>query len=197
MLDIEIFSVDKPIYQNGKKIGEIPHLVLGQYAPLESSDKQAINLAYTELSASHHTNFEKAIHKLGQLFFASTLIYQIQHTLHPLARQQMFNLLKQVHPETIQSREILLQQQQALLTSLHQKFQPIQMIAMMKNLTEKESQKRQNHETTPIQDEIFARGISKCTQSIRDLPTNDKTPLIQKLCKRSTHRGQPCTYSRS
>lgn len=195
MLDIEIFSVDKPIYYNKKQIGTMPHISLGTYTAPTQADQKVINSFYEELTPAHRSIFDMMIRTLGQAFFASSLVHAIEESHHPLARQQMLHVLRDVHPMPFTSHESLLAQQQHILNTLHKSFRPTHMVAMMMDMKSMHDEAVKAGEVDVLQDEIFARGIAKCVQSIRDLPEKEKTPQIQRFCKRSTHRWKNLDYS--
>jgi len=197
MLDIQIFSVDKPLYHDGKKVGTMPHISLGTYTQPTQADKEIINSFYNELSPAHRSIFNIMIRSLGQSFFASSLVNAIEESHNPFARQQMLHFLREVHPTPFQSQETLLAQQQQILNTMHKGFRPTHMVAMMMDMKSMHDEAVRAGEVNAIQDEIFARGIAKCVQSIQDLPEKEKTPQIQRLCKRGTHRWREFNYSRS
>ena len=197
MLDIEIYSVDKPIYDQGKKIGAIPHLSLGSYTKLTKSDQEIINNFYEELSPAHRSIFSMMIHTLGQTFFATSLARAIDKNHNPVARQKMLNLLREVYPESFTTSEALINKQDQILKTLHENFRPTHMVAMMMDMKSMHDTSLKAGKINPVQDEIFARGIAKCVQSIQDLPEKEKTPQIQRFCKRGTHRWKEFPYSRS
>ena len=119
MLDIEIFSVDEPLYYKGEKIGTMPHIFLGNYTELTKADKEVINSFYYELTPAHRSIFSMMIHTLGQTFFARNLAHAIDRSHHPLARQQMLHVLHDVYPMPFHSQKTLLAQQQQILDTLH------------------------------------------------------------------------------
>ena len=194
MLDIEIFYTDTPIYDKNKKVGSIPHLSLGTYAPLVKADKQVIHNFYEELSPAHRAIFSMMIHTLGQLFFASSLVHEIEANHNPFARQQMLNVLRAVYPRPFTNRESLLNKQDQVLHSLHTTFRPTHMVAMMIEMKHMHDTDVKEGKVLDIQDELFARGIAKCVQSIRDLPEKDKTVQIRRFCRRGTHRWKEIRY---
>ena len=195
MLDIEIFSVDKPIYYKEKQIGTMPHISLGTYTRPNKEDQKVINSFYEELSPSHRAIFSIMIHALGQTFFARSLAQAIDASHHPLARQKMLNLLKNVYPESFVSTDTLATKQNQILKTLHENFRPTHMVAMMIEMKNMHDMSLKTGKIDSVNDEIFARGIAKCVQSIRDLPEKEKTPQIQRFCKRSTHRWKKINYS--
>ena len=194
MLDIEIFAAEKPIYAGGKEIGTIPHISLGTYTRPNTNDQRIINKFYEELAPAHRAIFNMLIHQLGELFFASSLVYAIDNSHHPIARQKMLNLLHSIYPHDFVNREELLGKQDQILKSLHNTFRPTHMVAMMIEMKNHHDVSQHEGKITDIQDEIFARGIAKCVQSIQDLPEKEKTPQIQRFCKRGTHRWKQIQY---
>ncbi|MBQ4471624.1 MAG: hypothetical protein II942_00035 [Alphaproteobacteria bacterium] len=196
MLDIEIFSVEEPIYLKGKKIGKVPHISLGSYTKPTPDDQKVINSFYDELSPAHRSIFSMMIHTLGQTFFADSLARAIDDNHHPLARQKMLNLLRRVYPENFVSSDSLKAKQNQILHTLHENFRPTHMVAMMMDMKGMHDESLKAGKIDPIHDEIFARGIARCVQSIQDLPEKEKTPQIQRLCKRGTHRWKNFKYER-
>ena len=195
MLDIEIFSVETPIYASGKKIGAIPHLSLGSYTQPTQNDQKIIDRFDKELTPEKKDAFASKITRLGQTYFASSLAQAIEESHHPIVRQKMLNILKNVYTDPFDTPESLLAQQQQILQTLHGQFRPTHMVAMMIQMKKAHDQQVAENKVSPIQDEIFARGIAKCVQSIQDLPEKEKTPQIKRFCKRSTHRWKNLDYS--
>ena len=195
MLDIEIFLKDEPLYYEGKKVGTAPCLSIGNYTPLTDQDKKIVRSFYEELSPAHRAIFSIMIHSLGQAFFASHIIHTIDQTSNPFAQQKLFNLLKIVDGRTIKSEEELKNKQKQILNIMFKNFKPTHMVAMMIELKDMHDRSKKDNKVTPIQDEIFARGIAKCVQSIRDIPEKQKALQIQRFCTRPTHRWQRIAYS--
>ena len=195
MLDIEIFSVERPIYADGKQIGAIPHLSLGNYTEPTPNDLAVIDSFRQELTPDQVTSFRDTIQKLGKTYFASTLVYSMEHNHHPIVRQKLLNILESVYAGPTPTFDSLQEQQAQMLTSLHRQFRPTHMVAMMIDMKNAHDQQVATEQVTPLQDEIFTRGIAKCVQSIQDLPEKQKSPQIQRFCKRSTHRWKNLVYS--
>ena len=187
MLDIEIFSVDEPIYLKGKKIGTMPHISLGTYTRPTQDDQKVINSFYDELSPAHRAIFSMMIHTLGQIFYADSLARAIDDSHHPLARQKMLNLLKNVYPEDFVSSDSLKAKQNQILQTLHENFRPTHMVAMMIDMKGMHDTSVKAGKIDPIHDEIFARGIAKCVQSIQDLP--------EKAHRHKRHCGTAAGYA--
>ena len=175
----------------------MPHIFLGNYTELTKADKEVINSFYYELTPAHRSIFSMMIHTLGQTFFARNLAHAIDRSHHPLARQQMLHVLHDVYPMPFHSQKTLLAQQQQILDTLHKNFRPSHMVAMMMGMKSMHDEAVKAGKVNAIQNEIFARGIARCVQSIQDLPEKEKTPQIQRLCKRGTHRWKEFNYSRS
>ena len=194
MLDIEIFDTGRPIYHEGKKVGSMPHLSLGTYAPLGKADKEVIRNFYEELAPSHRAIFSMMLNTLGHLFFVSSLVHAIDTSCNPFARQKMLKVLRSVYPRSFQNRESLLNTQNQILRSLHTTFRPTHMVAMMIEMKYMHDKAVKEGKVSDMQDEFFARGIAKCVQSIRDLPEKEKTIQIRRFCRRGTHRWKEIHY---
>ena len=131
MLDINIYSIDKPVFYEEKAVGKIPSLRLGSYMDLGKEDRHFFDKTYKEISDADKRVFNYALHVLGRDFWASSLVYQFYQTPNSFGRQLLLNFLRQIHEGNVSSRENLMTQQTHLLHFLHKKFTPEQMVAML------------------------------------------------------------------
>ena len=196
MLDIEIFHIDENIYEGNNKIGTVPHLSLGSYTPLTPEEKNALQKATTSLSDSDISFFAPILEEIGKKFYTINLRVELVKAKHPTVKQLIRNQLQKLSSTDNKTLTQLHQEKKGLKALITSRFKPEEQVMIMMKLKEHHEQQKKNHTVSPLQDELFARGIAECVQAIRDLPKDQKSPLITNLCFSSTHRHYPVTYSR-
>ncbi len=197
MLDIEIFSIDKPIYENGKKIGRIPHLSIGSYTALTEREQTLLEQKASTPSQEMLSTFNQSIHSIGKRFYAANLLIELAGTRHSKAQNYLLTLLHQLFPNETKTLMQIQTEKNLLKSSISEQFTPEEQVKMMMILKETHDQNKRNNKVSPEEDEIFARGIAECVQTLKDLPEHKKSHLIQRLCISGTHRHYEATYSRS
>ena len=98
MLDIQIFHTDRPIYDNGKKVGLEPHLSLGTYTTLTSEENNILNQMAKEPDSITLATFYQILHSVGKRFYIANLMIELSKATHPKAKEHLRALLHQLSP---------------------------------------------------------------------------------------------------
>lgn len=197
MLDIQIFNVRTPVYENKTQVGSIPHISLGTYTALTPEERTALEGCTPHLTDNSVSAFNKAIHNIGKKFYAIHLLHELVKVNHPLVKEQLKNQIQNICQQKPQNLPQLQQEQKLLQSYIAKTFTPEEQVMMMIRLKNNHDQKKKANEITPEEDEIFARGIAECVQAIKDMPKERKSPLIRNLCINSTHRHYTKNHSRT
>ncbi len=197
MLDIQIFHVDRPIYDNGKKIGVDPHLSIGDYTALTEDEIATLDQRAPTPSSEVLSAFDQSIYSLGKRFYAANLLIELSSTTHPKARSYLMSQLRRLFPDEAKSLTQIQNEKKLLKSSISEQFTPEEQVKMLMLLKDAHDTKKRNNEVSPDDDEIFSRGVAECVQTLRDLPAKKKSPLIQQLCISQTHRHYKAGSSRS
>lgn len=198
MLDISIFHVDTPIYEGSKKVGAIPCLSLGDYTHLTEEDQRQLDSTTSNLSQESLSIFEKMVRHVGKRFFVASLLLARQETNNSTAKKELNDKIQLLCPGQNPSLTNIQKEKNQIKSIIKNTFSPEQQIKMMIQLKAEYDEQKQNQSTSSQENEILARGIAECVQSLRDIPRDEKSPLIRRLCISGTHRGQILNnYSRS
>lgn len=197
MLDIQIFNVRTPVYDNKNKIGSISHISLGTYTALTPEERTALEGCTPHLTDNSLCTFHNAVHNIGEKFCAIHLLHELEKADHPILKEQIKNQFQKICPKQPQNLPQLQKEQKLLQSYIAQTFTPEEQVMMMIRLKNNHDQKKKANEITPEEDEIFARGIAECVQAIKDMPKERKSPLIRNLCINSTHRHYTKNHSRT
>jgi len=197
MLDIQIFHISKPIYDGKDRVGEEPHLLIGTYTALTKEEMLALDKAATTPSPQATSVFGTILCSLGKRFYAAQLTIALEQASHPTAKKHLTAQLRKLFPNELKKLSQLRDEKSVLKSLITKQFSPEEQVKMMMVLKNKYDKKKANNEISSVENEIFARGIAECVQTIKDLPQEEKSPIINHLCISGTHRRYKPDYSRS